>query len=279
MNWKLNELLFELAEDPKRRILFVEGERDLIFWKRLIPKSFRKDTEIYPISVMQCADVDGGERGRLMWCARQFLTTDKYLRVLFFADADWDRILSRPCPLNTYFTDGRDMESYGLTVGHFEHLASTGFRLSEHEASGLYKFTVDTVKPLSLLRIVSEQKGLRLPFQKTLGERFSRYFEGKKFSIIFDIDRLLAALLNRGGISLSRAADILQNVEDERRKLSSTSDEQVLHGKDVLGFLAYFFGTDVMPIEAAYFLALDRAAICRKEIISLVSGWMTKADA
>jgi hypothetical protein len=73
MNWKIGELFYELQKDSKRRILFVEGKRNISLWKRLIPPEDRLDTVVYPISVVACDPVAGGERGRLLWCAGHFL--------------------------------------------------------------------------------------------------------------------------------------------------------------------------------------------------------------
>jgi hypothetical protein len=61
----IGELFADLKNDPKMRILFVEGNRDLAFWREIVPLSKRKDTVIYSIGVIEVKVETGGERGRL----------------------------------------------------------------------------------------------------------------------------------------------------------------------------------------------------------------------
>jgi hypothetical protein len=94
-NWTLAEFLFELEHDATRKVLFVEGLRDLSFWRNLVPSTVRGDTVIYPISVIQFESAEGGERGRMFCIASAVLASKMSVRVLFFADADYDRIFAR----------------------------------------------------------------------------------------------------------------------------------------------------------------------------------------
>src|SRR5215216_1888695 len=115
MRWTRDELVFELRQDPARRVLFVEGVRDLVFWQDLFPVAERFDGVVYEISSLECPKGPGGERGRLIRAAAEFLDTPVAARVRFFADADSDRLLRNELPTNVILTGGRDLESYGLS--------------------------------------------------------------------------------------------------------------------------------------------------------------------
>lgn len=75
-DWTLPEFLFERELDLTRKVLFVEGKRDLAFWRELVPSLERGNTVIYPISTIECEDADGGERGRLLCIARAQITIE-----------------------------------------------------------------------------------------------------------------------------------------------------------------------------------------------------------
>jgi len=115
MSWTVAEFADELERDPRRRVLIVEGNRDVAFWKVIVPVMLRGDTVIYPISEILADPVSGGERGRLLWYARTIGETLLAQRLSFFADADNDRVLQIPQPKNVTLTDGRDLESYALS--------------------------------------------------------------------------------------------------------------------------------------------------------------------
>ena len=116
MAWTVGEFEYELQRDPQRRVLFVEGLRDLAFWKILVPIMERANTVIYPISEILIDIENGGERGRLFAFARLIQGGPLQARVRFFADADYDRILNIECPENVVLTDWRDLEAYALST-------------------------------------------------------------------------------------------------------------------------------------------------------------------
>lgn len=60
MRWTVSEFLYELGVDGSRRVLFVEGARDVAFWNRLVPVLERANTAVYPISYMQIEHAFGG---------------------------------------------------------------------------------------------------------------------------------------------------------------------------------------------------------------------------
>src|ERR1700731_4950895 len=122
MRWKLSEFIYEMQQDTDRRVFFVEGIRDQVFWSKSLQLARRSGTVVYAISTLDCGAVPGGERGRLLWAAEQLSSSSIAERLQFFADADFDRLLRRKNPDNMILTDGRDLESYFLLGKCCDHV-------------------------------------------------------------------------------------------------------------------------------------------------------------
>jgi len=271
-DWTLSEFLFELEADSKRRVLFVEGLRDLAFWRGLVPPLDRGDTVIYPITAIKCELADGGERGRLLCIARTVLATKSSGRILFFADADDDRILGRKEPANVVFTDGRDLESYGLTQACLICLCVRGIGMDEVAAEAVLNRVVAVTRPIGVLRVASARADLKLPFQRTFEARrdLRRFLIGDSL----DIGRLVSTLLQNAGISLAKTDEVGELLRQETDRLSGVGHDQIVHGKDFTRALATFFGLDDGQAERLLFLSIDFADIASRPNIAQVRGWM-----
>ncbi len=279
MEWTLGELFYELEQDSERRILFVEGQRDLTFWREIVPSLDRRDTVIYPISVIACDPVDGGERGRLLWCAGVFGRGGFADRALFFADADCDAILCRSSPGKVIFTDGRDLESYCLTETCLVRLAMTGFKKDHAEATQVLPWVVAIARPIGLLRIAAERQGLSLPFQRTFERNFARFITGVRFAASLDETRLVSVLLQNASISLSRVAEVGELLADEARALARRQDHEIVHGKDFIRSLAWLFAAREDQVEPMLFLSLDYVGVRTLPNIQAVEAWITSGHA
>lgn len=279
MRWSLAELLFELEQDKARAILFVEGTRDLGFWRELFPLNDRGNVVIYPISVVECPSIEGGERGRLIWCAEEFTHHPEH-QVLFFGDADSDEILMRCLPQNVILTDGRDLESYGISDECFDRIAMTGLGLAESKSKQLFACIETVARPLGLVRIAvarlqsSNTDGTpKLPFQKTLSRGVSRFVNGSKTSAQFDLNRFLQNLLQNAEISLKNLEGMVQLFHVERSNQSKLSHEKVVHGKDLVLILSWFFNVNEEYAESMLFLSIDYESLKNKENIGKVLSW------
>ena len=275
-DWTLSEFLFELELDSSRKVLFVEGSRDLAFWRGLVPSPDRGDTVIYPISAIKCEFAGGGERGRLLCIARAVLSSKSSDRVLFFADADCDRILGHKEPSNVVLTDGRDLESYGLTQGCLTHLCVQGLGMDEVGAGPVLGRVVEVTRPIGILRIASQRVDLKLPFQRTFEKRgLGRFLCGNKIDAHVDVDKLISTLLQNAGISLSRTGEIVELLRQEKEMLENIGHDQIVHGKDFERALASFFDLDEEQIERLLFLSMNLSEIALHPNIAQVRGWMT----
>jgi Protein of unknown function (DUF4435) len=269
----------ELELDLTRRVLIVEGSRDLAFWRELVPSLERGDTVIYPISVIECESAEGGERGRLLCIARAVLTSHSSCRVLFFADADYDRILGRGEPSNVVLTDGRDLESYGLTQACFKRLCVRGIGMDETAAKPVFDHVVEVTRPIGMLRVASTRAQLELPFQRTLERRgLRRFLLGDEFDARVDIEKLISTLLQNANLSLAKKGEVGKLLQRENEALRDIGHDQIVHGKDFTRALACCLDLDEKQIERLLFLSMDFPEIASRPNIAQVQGWVRQAS-
>jgi hypothetical protein len=276
MPWTYDELNYELDQDRARRVLFVEGVRDLSFWRGLVPLTDRRDTVIYPISIVECPPGEGGERGRLMRFAALMLANRFQERVLFFADADMDRILDVVSPANVVLTDGRDLEAYGLSQKCLSQICITGFAKND-ESEAILKFVKEVPRPIGILRVASARRNMNLSFQKTLTDKNMRKFivktEGR---YQLDIGRLVTSLLQNSGASLKDKPNTITYQSAEIGLLLHMADRDVIHGKDYIRSLAFYFDDSSEHIEALLFMAIrcEVSEIRQMPNLQSVEAWI-----
>jgi hypothetical protein len=284
MRWKLTEIFYELANDPDRSILFVEGSRDVIFWKELVPTIERENCMICPISTIECEPVTGGERGRLIWCAGEFERKQLSDRVIFFVDADCDALLGSFCLKNVVLTDGRDLECYGLTSKCITRLSTVGFGKNEKEAAKIFEWVTRVNRPIGLLRLVSARAQLNnndhlssLPFQKTLETKsLSRFLEGKRISSSLNVMKLVKTLLQNGNISLNLEDELISLLKHEEKNHLVVCHHKIIHGKDFVRSLSYIFDIDEKGANAVLFSNIDYPEIKKLPNINSIMGWVEK---
>jgi Protein of unknown function (DUF4435) len=279
MRWSPQELVYELRRDYNRRVLFVEGNRDLSFWGILIPPHLRKDGNIYPISSLDCPAATGGERGRIIASATNFITTTVSDRVRFFADADTDRVLNITVPPNVFFTDGRDLESYGLSEACLARIISICFPADSVSAFDLMSSIETAVRPIGILRVVDRRENLLLPFRKTFDRDFGRFLvlDGASGKYSVEIEKLVRILLQNQRGSLRELQNILQMQQDTVAALEDIPSAQLVHGKDLVRFLALQFSVQPDEMERHLFMsaAHDSGQIRRQANISRALQWLT----
>jgi hypothetical protein len=217
MRWKPEELLYELEQDPRCRILFVEGGRDIAFWRDTVPLQKGPDVVTYPISVLECETGEGGERGRLIRAARLLQNTPAAPRIRFLADANGDLFLGKIPPPNVTLTDGRDLENYAISSSCLDHICKTAFPAKGETGAELLEVLREVARPIGILRIASERAELKLPFQRTLSEnrgvkRFIKIVDGVS---CLDIPQLLTTLIQNSAQSRAIQDSAMQAYESE----------------------------------------------------------------
>jgi hypothetical protein len=255
MRWTLNEFFTELERDTERRVLFLEGPRDLAFWHQVVPIIERGDTAIYSISAVECDNVPGGERGRLIWFAQQVALSAYAERILFFADADTSVLLGQAVPANVILTDGRDLECYGYNAPCMEHINHVAFGRPPGGGAAVLSYIEAIARPLGLLRLGAARTKCRLPFQNGFDEgNFKRCATFRAGVASIDLNRTANTLLANARrreieeVEGVTAADLVALVDGEGATHAATASVMLLHGKDIIAALAvvYDVGCDEM---------------------------------
>jgi hypothetical protein len=277
MRWKLSEFIYEMEQDTERRVFFVEGVRDHVFWSKTLQILRRSGTVVYSIFSIDCDAVPGGERGRLAWAAEKLAMSSVGHRLQFFADADFDRLLQRKIPNNMILTDGRDLESYFFVGNCCEHVCGV-VRPSEPNGHAILERLVTSIaRPLGLLRLASARHGLKLPFKKTLSKRgLDRFVVANGINHELDIDVVVRTLLQNAGQSLSETADVLLHYENEVLAQTGVDNNQIVHGKDLARLIAWKFDIPQSFAENFIMLALvaEVAAIRGQPNIQVAAAWL-----
>jgi hypothetical protein len=252
--------------------------RDVSFWGVLVPADDRGNGAIYPIRALDCPAGSGGERGRLIRAASGFLNTAVTDRIRFFTDADFDRLLGIALPGNVILTDGRDLECYAITESCLERICRICFPACEHTGTELIRDIRSTMRPIGILRILSNQRGLKLPFRKTFERDFSRFIRLQADgSPTVDMATLVQVLLQNAGISLARQSEILQLHQQASAAYAHIADTQVIHGKDLLRFLGWRFDVSSDEAERHLFMSASNelGRIQAQQNILATRRWLT----
>ncbi len=223
-------------------MLFVEGIRDLIFFKNLVPLSERCNASVLPVDEIDIpATVLGGSRGRLLWLADHLGAEAELLgRVLYLVDADLDRFMPRTHRDDIILTDLSDFESYVLNDCSLSHIALIFGIGDEDGAARLLEALIRICKPLKGIRAASQRASLNLPVNRTLGEkrreRLSRYLQGSGFTCDVDIEKLVGACHSNAQSDVSARAQFA--TAQQSLDGISLSDVHWAQGKDLIGALA-----------------------------------------
>jgi len=271
----ISELFVDLKNDPKMRILFVEGNRDLAFWREIVPLRERKDTVIYSIGVIDVEVKTGGERGRLIRLAEIVNDSEFRLRIRFFADADCDRLLARERLETVILTDGRDLESYTLSNSCFEKLWLTGVAGAVGEDKKLLSSVINLAKPIGILRVVSEKYQMNLPFQRLFEKGWKRFLTGNRFDRTLDFKKLMRTLLQLKHNSLKDYDDLNRIFETENDSFNQFDSIQIIHGKDLIGILEVLLSIDRQLVETMLYLSLNYDEVRFYPNIMQVVTWIT----
>jgi hypothetical protein len=278
MRWKLSEFIYEMEQDNERRVLFVEGITDQVFWSKTLQLPRRSGTVVYAISCLDCDAVSGGERGRLNWAAEKLSSSPIGQRLQFFADADFDRLLQKKNAGNMILTDGRDLESYFFLGNCCDHVCGV-VQPNDPDGHTTLKGLISAIaRPLGLLRLASERHGLELPFLKTFERGLSRFIRANGSGHELDMLAVARALMQNAGLSLTKIPDILGLYENEISAQETVRDNQLVHGKDLARVIAWKFSIPQSFAEHFVMLALatEVAAIRSEPNIQSAAAWLVQ---
>jgi hypothetical protein len=212
----------------------------------------------------------------LLHCAKSIHQHSASNRTLFFADADYDRLLNVPSASNVVLTDGRDLESYFFLAQCLDHLCNS-FHPGQSSAQQFYSLIEAIARPIGILRIASQRAKLELPFKGTLQNRLSKYIVANADGTHdLDVDRLIQALLQNSNRSLSELAEVKGKFVEECLAQNGVSNFQIVHGKDLARLIAWRFHIAESFAGQVLILALSGglSSIRASNNVSHVSQWL-----
>jgi hypothetical protein len=255
-----NEIKAQLKMDTDVHYLFVEGDRDLAFWRALVPITNRTNTQVIKAStVKDITSSTNGEKARLLALSEAFVEEGLSERVKFFVDADNDHLLNTTYDKCVVLSDYRDLESYCFTEECLNKFISIGLAKTQINIVELLQDIINICSPLGFLRYISESSNRNLPFQKTFdGNGRKKYMCVRTKSL--KNDNLIRTLLQNARISLNDLPIVkseLLLIIDE----SNIDIRKVIHGKDWLFYLSMYLSLCPDSIESQLFLSLDYSSL------------------
>lgn len=276
MRWLVPELQALLRQDVVMRILMVEGNFDITLWKHLVPIAQRMNVSVYSVGSVDVPIAEGGEKQRVVELARRCEDWPESARIRFFADADFDRFIPVDHPANLTLTDGRDAEAYALDSDVLACLCETGAGEPERQAETAQRVLPILLRPVGILRICDARNGWQLPFQETFaGGTIKRFFRFRRGEYSLQLRNMVDALIRRVD-EPPALEEVLRSVEAEAEAQREISDWQVIHGKDLIAFFAWYFE---IPLKVAgglvaLSIATSSHSVLRHENIGEVERWV-----
>ena len=266
-------ILTALKMDPARVELYVEGERDRMFLTWILGACLPQNARIIPITFVDIPDVEkGGERGRLLSLAQGVGPEQE--RIRFFADADFDRLLERDVPALVWLTDCRDLEGYVISLDCIDRVLRLALAVDEPTAEQVREQIYSYGRRLGLLRLLSEVRGLDLPFQHSDLRRHVRW-NGARLELRFQ--RYLQSLLQNAGITLNRLEEVNASLRELTLKHETTANSQIIHGKDAFCITERFLekvGIRKDEGERLLWCSFERRAVQFFPILGCVVGYL-----
>lgn len=273
----VKELIGRLRLDSSLVVLFVEGLRDLSFWRKYAPISERKNSVVYCACLIKISDSQkGGDKGKLLKLLEILEEFNVFTnRVKVFVDADNDRLLSIVHPCNVVLTDFRDLESYAYDEHTLSEVVHTGLAKNQVNISDLKKEIEEICFPLASLRLLSERDNYLLPFAHTFeNNNRKKYIKKQKKRMFLNIEYLIRTLLQNAGISISKTREIHEKLNETIQQSRHTDIRQMLHGKDWTFFFAYCCNVSLDVIEPLVFLGMNYEALDSNQNIASVKKYL-----
>lgn len=235
MRRELDAILTAHEMDPVRRELYVEGPSDQIFVKWIAGNSINPNAQVLTIDFVDMPNnAQGGARTRLIAFAK---SVEGYqAQIKCFADADTDRLHKVSTPTNVWLTDLRDMEGYLFREDCIDKLLKLGLGEEVISAHQLLHTIFRFGRTLGLLRLVSDEEKLNLPFQGT-DMRRSLSCSRERLDLDLNLDRYITTLLQNAGLNQRLSKQIKAKIEEKRVLLHEVPDHELVHGKDTLCLL------------------------------------------
>lgn len=252
----IKEIQTNLKLDPSLKYMFVEGLRDLSFWRAVVPICNRINTQVIRVGSVTDLKVDcGGEKGKLLKLCELLEEYGVSDRARFFVDSDNDRLLNTHHSNSVLLTDYRDLESYCFSQACITSLLDRGMaKVDTSDVPQIISSLSNICRKIGLLRFISERDQLSLPFSKTFEKNGRKKFNKANAC---NEDKLVTTLLQNSGLGLSQKDSVLDRLSQVEASHATIDCKYIVQGKDWTFFLADLISVPSDIIESLIFLALD----------------------
>jgi hypothetical protein len=116
-------------------------------------------------------------------------------------------------------------------------------------------------RPLGVLRLLSFQDGLKLPFQKRPVKKYVEFVGG---SLTVDLNGYLQSLMQGANITLQRLGEIDAKWAELQQDMKEIPVCELMHGKDCIDILTVMLsGSEFRPeaVEPCFWISLELNAL------------------
>lgn len=271
----VSEIKAQLIMDPELKYFFVEGNRDLAFWRKLVPMVNRKNSQVIKIGLVTDVIAEfGGEKGRLIELSNNLENVHGSHRVTFFVDSDNDKLINKTYLNTVFLTDHRDLESYCFSIECLREITDNGLAKANINLAELMETIKNICISIGLLRAISEEHGYGLGFQKIFEKKGrNKFLINKSYNL--NIDKLIKTLVQNAKLPFNMGTTIMADLNARLVTHTDTDVKEIMQGKDWLFFLSSILNLDPDSAEPLAFLALDYSQISTKPQLTRAVDFLT----
>ena len=208
------------------------------------------------ISRVDVRVAEGGNKARIVELARQTAVWPESARIRLFADADLDRLLGVHHLGPITVTDGRDVEGYALHQPILDCLCETGAGEREGDGAQVAEIVRALLRPVGMLRVADGRQRFRLPFQNAFRDgTIKRFFTERRGVYTLRLDAMVDSLLAHMDEPPPKD-QVLAALDDETAAFAAVDDWQIVHGKDLVAFLAWYFDVSLAVASGLVILSI-----------------------
>ncbi len=286
----IDELIARYDLEPDLKDLFVEGRRDLIFYRDILDKTKYKNVIVYQISDKVIITDDLKEkakkrglllsknnRNKVIFLAQELepkINNKNTIRCV--ADSDFNIILKKrnKCSI-LLFTDYANLEMY---LFNFETIRKYFNNFLRRIFCPIKKIIVGFEKTLTrlfLIRLVNEILDYNLTWLE-----FSKYWSCNNFEINFDENIYINAFLSKNS-QLKNKSTFLKAIKKLEKCITSDPRNQI-HGHDFIELLRLYSKRclnkkqkfcDKEIVEGALFCSYDSLEVKKENLFKLLLDW------
>ena len=234
---KISAELKALEMDEDRKVLFVEGSDDRLFFKYLCGNNINDNTLIKEINCIEIQEeVENGNRGRIIHFATK--ASGKFVdRLRFFIDKDYSEFINEKLPNNVTTTDFKDLESYLYERKSLDKFLNLGVKTDKIDSKKLLEVIYEA-KYFGFVRLHSIANKLCLKVNKT-NENIRKHLTlGSDFSLSINGPKYLNAVFQNTNDKTLNFAELEAGIKETISLYEHESSRNLVHGKDALSLIA-----------------------------------------